>query len=249
MQSLGSTLREYGINRGEVRRRLGLAAASFTMMGSLIYLLIAERYAPDLIFVGMLLIMGGYGLQMLISVSMTYLRKPRLNIHECGVSLTTRRGTQSWRWDEFTEYKGWLAAWKMSGVFTLMRDGAHHFYVGNRRVFSLTFLTENPVEAYSVVVNYITNAMLPEATAVFDEGGTLSFGSVTLNRDRLTIGKNMYPVRDIASAEIRGNLIVVRRFFSKSNLLIPHEQLPNRELLESMLCYAAQRQRSAATAA
>ncbi len=241
MHTLGNTLREYGIGWGEVIRRVCFMLLTLGLAG--IILGVGQQSAPNpdlinILFVGAFLL-GAFAFT-IYPILVVLMQNPRLRIHERGVSLTTRGGEQSWRWDEFTLFKGLFTNYRLFGFIPLLQTGAHHFYVGDKKVITLTQLLDKPEDIYTLLATNISKAMLPAFIRSYDRGDTLPFGSITVAKTGVIVGKDTIPVNDVKAVSTTPGKLLLQRRSTKIPTQIQLADSPNPAVLVAMLRYIAQ---------
>lgn len=189
-----------------------------------------------LLCVMMALVGIGAGGWMIQSVLVALWQNPRIQLTENGVMLTTRSTELDWQWDEFTHWSGRMVYHKLYDLVTIYIESACTFFSSNKPPLKIDGLFQDArILADTLVMHIIETQTLGQIEA-FQQGKTLEFGTITLNKEGLRQGDTFIPFDDIVSINLKEFYVwVYRKSAAKPTSLVIGDISHVPELLLSVI--------------
>ncbi len=129
---------------------------------------------------------------------------------EKGFALRTRRGIQSWTWEDVVSFTAAITRHYTNGIYT----GTTHVYTllnkqGQRLVLSDVF---KDVEKLAQAVEQgIFPHLYDQAAAQYNGGQMVLFGPVAVSKAGIRVGKKTYPWQDVKEVSIHQGILKVSK--------------------------------------
>jgi hypothetical protein len=206
MKPVGSPLREYGLSWPELLREfflLGIVAIPL-----IAYLLGQEQ--PDVMEkIGQALALGWVVAFIMTGVHLS--RRPRIVVYENGIGLKDRDDEKTWNWSQITRWDGQRTTQSVNGI-PMFRYGANHFYTGEEKLFSVGAHRACADQLANLLILKMTQAnSVPNAYAAYQEGQTIGFDGIAVNKNGVGGNKQSARWDEIDSLDFNNDQLRVKR--------------------------------------
>ncbi len=157
-------------------------------------------------------------------------------LYEKGFVLRTRRGLETWAWNEIAAFTAAIIRHYTNGIYT----GTTHTYAllnkqGRRLVLSDVFKDVEKLAAF--LEQAITPLLYERAAAQYNSGQTVVFGPVAVSKAGIQVGKKVYPWSEVSEVSIHQGILKVSKkgggWFSGASAAV--STIPNLRVLLSIL--------------
>jgi hypothetical protein len=131
-------------------------------------------------------------------------------VYTNGLAANDNKGLQTWRWEEVDQFYAAITRHYTNGVYT----GTTYIYT-LRKADNSKLVFDNKYNKVQDLGQAIEQAVTPtlykRAADAYNAGHTVSFGSVAISKEGVTIGKKVYPWAEVAQVSINQGYIRVSK--------------------------------------
>ena len=116
---------------------------------------------------------------------------------------------------------------------------AHTIQLRNSEKYTLTYLNIKQEALGTIIKEQIVPRQIPAITTAFQAGQTITFGTIQMNHEGITVGKRILPWSQIKSVALLGSQLVIYDITQRKPWCrLPTENIPNLFLLFALADYA-----------
>lgn len=210
MRPLGNPIREYGFAWPELLRE-------FLLLGILVIPVTAGIASDQLPDSGVSLIqtMLLVWVVLFLATGIYFSRKPRIVVYENGIALKDRDDEKAWNWNQITRWDGQRTTQRVNGI-PVFKYGSNNFYAGDEKIFVIGSHRACADQLAGLLILKMAQANgVPRDYAAFQEGKSIQYNGVMLNKNGLGGNKQAARWDEIEKMDFKGDNLRVKRLTDK----------------------------------